>query len=406
VLEIVERQNTWRGSETVNLIASENVMSPLARRVLSSDFWHRYAEGTVGNRGYQGTRFIDEVEQICIDLFRELYKVRNVDVRPISGAVANLAVYYALTKPGDTIMSLSVPNGAHISYSEFGSAGYRGLTVSHIPFDPVEMNVNLNALFNTVSSIKPKLLMLGGSVILFPLPVKEIRKMADEVGSMVVYDGAHVMGFIGCESFQDPLAEGANVLSGSTHKTLPGPQGGVVMANDDLTFERLEKAVYPGLVSNHHLHRLPALAITLLEMKMFGKEYTNQMVKNAKMLGKALYEHGFNVLCAHKGFTESHQIVVDVSKLGGGKKVAERLEESNIIINKNLLPRDDLRVVENPSGIRLGVQEVTRFEMGEEEMEVIAEFIKRVCLDKEDPHKIKEEVITFRKGFLDVGYCF
>lgn len=405
-LKVVENQERWRGSETINLIASENVMSPLARSVLTSDFWHRYAEGTIGYRFYEGTKFVDEVEQVCVNLFKELYHANYADVRPISGAVANMAVFYAFSRPGDKVMSLSVPTGAHISYTEFGSAGYRGLNVIHIPFDEKEMNIDTEKLASVAKEVKPSLFMLGGSIILFPVPLREVREIAEEVGSIVCYDAAHVMGLIAGGLFNRPFEEGAHVVSGSTHKTLPGPQGGVVLTNDEEMFKQLKKAIFPGLVSNHHLHRLPALAIMLAEMKLFGKEYAEQIVKNAKALGKALYESGFDVLCAHKGFTESHQVVVDVSKLGRGDVVAKTLEKGNIIVNKNLLPWDDVRIAENPSGIRLGVQEMTRRGMKEEDMEKIAEFMARLIIRKEDPEKVRENVISFRKLFPKIHYCF
>jgi len=406
IVEIVDEQERWRGSETINLIASENVMSPLARRVFDSDFMHRYAEGTVGHRMYEGTGLVDVAEQTCIDLLKALSGAEYSDVRPISGAVANLAVFYAFAKPGDSVMSLNVMSGAHISYREFGSAGCRGLNITDIPFDKDEMNIDVARFSEVARKVKPKIITLGGSLFLFPSPVKEVRKIADEIGALVHYDGAHVFGLILGGRFQNPLAEEAHIFSASTHKTLPGPQGGVVLTNDETMFKALEKAIYPGLVSNHHLHRLPSLAITLAEMMAFGKEYAEQIVRNAKALGKALHGHGFKVLCAHRGFTESHQIAVDVAAYGGGDKVSKTLAAANIISNKNLLPLDDLKNVDNPSGIRLGTQEVTRRGMKEKDMQTIAEFIKRLVVDEEDPEKIKREVTRFRRGFPDIIYCF
>lgn len=404
-LEVVEEQDKWRGRETINLIASENVMSPLARSVFCSDFMHRYAEGTIGHRMYEGTQLVDVVEQFCVDLLKDLSKAEYADVRAISGALANLAVFYAFAKPGDNVMSLNVMSGAHISYREFGSAGCRGLRITDIPFDKNEMNVDVARLAEVARKVKPKIITLGGSLFLFPAPVKEVRKVADEVGAIVHYDGAHVLGLILCGKFQNPIQEGAHILSGSTHKTLPGPQGGIAATNDETMFKEFKKAIYPGLVSNHHLHRLPSLAITLAEMEAFGKEYAGQIVRNSKALGKALHEYGFKVLCAHKGFTESHQIAVNVAEYGGGDKIAKTLANANIISNKNLLPSDDLKNVANPSGMRFGTQELTRRNMKEADMQTIAEFIKRI-VDGESPERIKKEVVRFRKGFPDITYCF
>ena len=406
ILSIVERQERWRGSETINLIASENVMSPLARKVFASDFEHRYAEGTIGRRFYEGTAFVDEAEELCVGLFKELSGATYVDVRPTSGTVANMAVYYAFTRPGDLVMCLSVQAGAHISHTSFGSAGFRGLRVSYLPFDKIEMNLDLEGAVQLILEQRPRLIMLGGSVSLFPVPLEEVAEVAEEVGSILCYDAAHVLGLILGGKFQRPLREGVHVMSSSTHKTLPGPQGGVVFTNDESLFRNLQRAIFPGLVSNHHLHRLPSLAVTLAEMKVFGKAYAEQVVKNAKALASALHSEGFDVLCAHKGFTESHQVVIRVAKFGKGDKVARLLAQGNIIVNKNLLPGDSLEDSWNPSGIRLGTQEVTRWGMKEENMRTIAEFMRRIIIDGEDPAKIRRDVTEFRREFTRVHYCF
>jgi glycine hydroxymethyltransferase len=246
----------------------------------------------------------------------------------------------------------------------------------------------------------------GASVFPFPHPVKELAEVGKEVGAKVVYDGAHVLGLIAGGKFQDPLREGADVITASTHKTFPGPQGGIILAStDEETWKHIQNKIFPGLVSNHHLHRLPAMVITLLEMEKFGPEYASQIIKNAKALGKALDGNGFTVLGGDKGYTESHQLVADVRNQNGGKWVAEALEKANIILNKNLMPWDDVNNPGNPSGIRIGTQEMTRFGMKEKDMETLAELMKKVCIDKEDPEKVKNDVIDFRKNFTEVKYC-
>jgi glycine hydroxymethyltransferase len=248
---------------------------------------------------------------------------------------------------------------------------------------------------------------LGASLFTFPHPVAEVSKLAKDIGAKLMYDGAHVLGLIAAKRFQDPLREGADVITASTHKTFPGPQGGIVLANtDEETFGKIQRKIFPALVSNHHLHRLPAMYIALLEMQKFGRDYADQIIKNAQYLGRALDEKGFDVLWREKGFTQSHQLAVNVTKQGGGKFVAHELEKANIIINKNLLPMDDTKKSMNPSGIRLGVQEMTRFGMKEPEMQQIAEFFERTLIKKESPDKIKEEATALRKKFLDVQYCF
>ena len=214
-----------------------------------------------------------------------------------------------------------------------------------------------------------------------------------------------MLGLIAGGQFHDPLREGVNVVSSSTHKTFPGPNHGMILGAD-LTEEQekaLQRAVFPGVTSSHHLHAMAALAITLAEMKVYAKDYAAQAVRNSRALGEALYELGIPVLCPDLGFTRSHAIAVDVSEFGGGKDVAQKLEDANIICNKNMLPWDESSV--RPSGLRLGSQEMTRLGMRESEMKEVASFIARVCKG-EDPAKVKEDVREFKKGFSTIQYCF
>jgi len=193
----------------------------------------------------------------------------------------------------------------------------------------------------------------------------------------------------------------------STHKTFFGPQHGAIVSDGKYAAE-LKRAVFPGLVSNHHLNAVAGLAVACAEMKEFGESYANQVIKNAKTLGQALYERGFNVLAEHKGFTESHQLVIDVTKIGDGGTIEKQLENNNIIVNRNLLPWDikEGRHFMHPGGIRLGVSEVTRLGMKQQEMVDIAEFIKRALLSKEESGKLREDIKQFRENYQSVQYCF
>ena len=193
----------------------------------------------------------------------------------------------------------------------------------------------------------------------------------------------------------------------STHKTLPGPQHGMILCRKELT-EAINKAVFPGMVSNHHLHAVAALAIALAEMLEFGEAYTAQIIRNAKALGQALYDRGFAVLCPDQGFTASHQLVVDITKYGDGGTLEGKLEKAGIILNRNLLPWDirEGRHYKNPGGIRLGTSEVTRLGMKEGEMGEIAEFLKRLVIDGEGPESVAKDVADFRRGFQRIHYAF
>ncbi len=385
------------------LIASENITSNPVRMLLASDLSHRYAEGDVGNRFYQGCKYIDEIEEKALQYAKELFDAEHVNVKPVSGVNANIAALFALTSPLDRIMALSVPNGGHISHSKYSIPAMRNLALETFPFDIKEMNIDTAKMLKEIKLKRPSLLLFGGSLFLFPHPVSEARVAADEVGAKIVYDASHVLGLIAGNQFQDPLREGADVIASSTHKTFPGPQGAIILCKVDIK-EKIEQAVFPGTVSNHHLHHVAGLAVTLAEMLQFGKAYAAQTLTNAKVLAQCLYEEGLDVLCEHKGFTESHQIAINAFKYGGGAAVAQKLEQANIIINKNLLPSD--KDPDKPTGIRLGVQELTRIGMRQSEMREIASLITRVVRAKADVNKIKDEVKELRKGFQEVKYCF
>ena len=347
---------------------------------------------------------------------KRLYNAEFVDVRPISGVVANLVVYTAFTEPGDTMMALSIPCGGHITMGKKklgGTAGaVHGLVVEYLPLDYKELNIDVDRAKAKIEKLAnegrpPKLVMFGASVFPFPHPVKELADTLHSVGATVGYDAAHVAGLIAGKQFQDPLREGADVVSLSTHKTFFGPQHGGVLSWERHA-DKIKRATFPGMVSNHHLHAVAGVTIACAELLAFGEEYAGQVVRNARALAQALYERGFNVLAEHKGFTRSHVILIDITKYGDGGTIEETLEKANIIINRNLLPWDikEGRHFMHPGGIRLGVSEITRLGMRESEMTEIAEFMKRVVIDKEPPEKVKADVVEFRKNYQKVHYCF
>lgn len=403
IKDYIEKQEIWR-KHTINLIASENITSPAAKRAVASGFMHKYAEGWPKQRYYQGCKYIDEVELLGNSAFYQLFNADYVDLRPVSGAVANISMFFGLTRPGDTIISLDTSDGGHITHAKFGAAGLRGLNVVEFPYDEEEMNIDTDKTIKRINEVNPKLILFGGSVFLFPHPVKEIAETSDAI---VVYDAAHVLGLIAGKQFQDPFKEGAKIMTASTHKTFPGPQGGVLMAKnlDQQNMTNVQWAIFPGCMSNHHLHHVAGKAITAYEMLKYGEDYAKQTIKNAQKFGEAMTENGFTVAAEHKGFTKSHQIVLDFKEYIG-KWAAETLEEANIITNKNLLPWDPVENSSNPSGMRLGTQEMTRVGMKESEMEYIAELFKKVLLDKKDPEEIRKEVSEFRENYQKVHYGF
>jgi glycine hydroxymethyltransferase len=402
--KIIKEHNEMMRS-SIPLIASENITSALVRKCYLSDFGHRYAEGKVGERYYAGCKFIDEVEKMAIDLTKKLFDAEHVNVQPISGVVANLAAFFALTEPEDIIFSISVPCGGHISHDKMSAAGYRGLKVVYYPFDVEEMNIDVDATKKLAKDVKPNLFVLGSSLILRHQPVREIKEIAENLDAYVMFDASHVLGLIAGRVYRNPMKEGADVLTSSTHKTFFGPQRGLILSKKELA-KRIDKAVFPGVVSNHHLHSLAGYVVATMEMLEFGEAYAKQVVRNARRLAEKLYDLGYKVLGEKFGFTETHQIAIDVRNLGGGDRVARRLEEVGIIVNKNLMPWDSVDIAQNPSGIRIGVQEVTRLGMKEEEMEKIAEFMDMALKDRKDLKEIRKEVKEFRKDFQTVKYSF
>lgn len=409
VIDIVERQNKWRREQCINLIASESVMSPLADRVFASDFEGRYNEHTGPDCHYEGTQLSYEIEEMCNDIFRQAFNTRFADVRPISGAIANLIVFNAFTKPGDIIVSLGIPSGAHVSHTRWGMAGVCGL--KHVPmyFDADRMNLNVEKSVDLIKRVNPKMVMFGASMFLFPEPVKEITMQIDPK-IKVVYDAAHVFGLVYNKRFQFPFRDGVHILTSSTHKTFQGPQGGIIIGSPQLSdddWQKIDRSVFPGTLSNTHIHRFPSLAISALEMNQFGQEYAEQVVKNAKAFARSLHNRGFRALCPQLDFTESHQVIADVKQFGGGQFVAKQMARCNVILNKMALPWDSPHdATHNPSGVRLGVQELTRWGMKEGEMETVAAFFRRVLIDKEDPEKVKKDVNWLKYKFNEIKYCF
>ncbi len=408
VLAAVERNARWRGEECINLLAPEAPMSPTVQRLLSAEVGQRAAEGHIGpaNRWFAGTRYIDEIEALCVELLKEAFGARYADHRLVAGMIGNMAVYSALTEPGDRVMSLAQPVGGHSSNRLDGPAGVRGLEIHDIPMDPRELEVDLGAFEERARHTRPRLVAIGATMTLFPYPVREMADAVSEWGGRVYFDGAHQMGLIAAGLFQDPLAEGAVVLTGSAGKTFSGPQSGIMVWNDPSLTEPLTAAVFPVLAATHQVNRVAALAAAAAEFLAFGKEHMAQIVANAQALGRALDERGIPMLGSHKGYTRTHQVIAHVRAYGGGAEVAGRLAEANIITNKNLIPDDGPEDWDRPSGLRIGTTEVTRLGMKGPEMAAVADLMADVIEGRRDPHDVRPEVVEIRKGFRTVRYCF
>ncbi len=386
-LERLERtmklHEDWRVGECLNLIPSENQSSAHSRSALTTDLGNRYS---APDKFYRGARFLDEVQALAEDVARKVFSARYADVRPLSGHTADMAVLLSLTSRGDTILSVSPENGGYPGISHQGLGKLLGLKNLYFPYDDALVNIDAKASKRLVEAEGPKLVFFGSSFIPFPHPVREVSSGHKE--GVCVFDGSHVMGLIAGGEFQDPLREGCSLLIGSTHKSLPGPQGGMILSNSDEVFESVSKSIHPGIVDNIHWNRVAALAITLIEMMQFGRSYAKAVVHNSQALGRNLDSLGVRVRGATQGFSKSHQVLLDYD----AKKLAffaERLEQANIIID---------------NGGRIGTNEMTHMGFGVHEMEEVAELISLIVLGKKPPDLVKKRVRTLVKEFNEPKY--
>lgn len=405
VEELDRRQRVHLTEHCINLYPGTNIMSPRVASLLSSTVATRASEGHPGAKYQTGLRWSEETEVIAAELIRRLFDAEYAEVRALSGTMANMAVLNSLTEPGDAIFSLSTPVGGHISHQTIGAAGYRGLSIHQIPYDPEAWRIDLEKLESEATAHEPRLIVVGASLILFPYPLREVRAIADKVGARVMYDAAHVAGLIAGGEWQHPLEEGAHVMTASAYKTFGGPPGGFIVTNDPDIARGVDRAVFPGMTANFHSNRLPALAIAAADMLAFGRDYATACRDNAQHLAAAFKKEGLTVAGEARSHTAGHMLALDVRGQGGGKLAATKLESANIVCNMNLLPRDSIRTLKNPSGIRLGVHEVTRWGMGPEEMERIADLFNQVLVEDRPVEEVRAAVRDLKAGFDEVHYC-
>jgi len=392
----------------LGMIASENIVSPMVQKIVASDLHGRYAEGLPGKRYYQGCDDFDTIESLGIQLAQKVFKAPFANIQSTSGTVSNIGALKALAKPGDKITAVSTADGGHISHARMGAVGLRDLDLSTYPWDVERMEPDVEGACSLIRNTEPKIALVGQSVFLFPTPLREIADAAHEVGASVMYDGAHVLGLIAGGCFQDPLREGADIVTGSSHKTFPGPQGGFLLSSsEDASFQRkLNTAIFPGVCSSYHLHHVAGKVVALAEFEEYGVAYAQDIIKNAQSFASALAAEGFDVLAESRGYTASHQVLTRHGETdsGAGAKAALLLEESGIITNMNMLPGDTKALT--PSGLRLGVQELTRVGMGTLEMQEVAKLYARVLLHQEDPKVVRKDVVQLKSDFQIIRYCF
>jgi glycine hydroxymethyltransferase len=328
-----------------------------------------------------------------------------VDVRLPSGTLANEAAFSALVPHGSIAFAHGLDGGGHISHARFGALGKRAARIVELPRLPDGYRLDAPKAREMIKAERPRIVVLGRSLFLFPEPVREIKEACVEADATILYDASHVLGLVAGGAFQDPLGEGADLITASTHKTYFGPQRGMIAARgkDEEFWKPIDRAVFPGVTSNHHLFSLPSLHAASLEVREFGAAYAQAIVRNARALAAALHKRGLHVDAADLGYTASHQVAVDVSAHGGGREVGRRLAASGIICNMNVLPGRDGQTPFRPAGIRIGVQEMTRFGMGESEMGRIAELIHASVVGHKN---VEEDCRRLRSEFPEIRYAY
>lgn len=389
------KEEAKRQIEGIELIASENYVSDDVLKAMGSILTNKYSEGYPSKRYYGGNEYIDNIEDECISRVKDLFGAEHVNVQPYSGSPANLAVYFAFLNPHDKTMGMDLAAGGHLTH------GFK-VSISGKYFDSVSYGVNENGYidYDEVRRIaiehKPKLIWSGFSAYSRIIDWKKFRDIADEVGAILVADISHVAGLIASGIYPSPVGI-ADVVTTTTHKTLRGPRGAVIMCKQEYA-EAIDKAVFPGLQGGPHNHITAGIAIAMKEAssKEF-KEYSKQVVANAKLLANELISKGFSVV---SGGTDNHLFLIDTVKSVNlsGKEASDILESVNITVNKNAIPNDP-RKPWDPSGIRIGTPAITTRGFKEQDIKFVAEIISMALKKEEDVNILKSKVIEYARRF-------
>jgi len=402
--ELVRENRRIHDRDGINLNPASNVMNPRAEALLACGLGPRASLGHPGDKYEMGLQAVERIEVIAAELAAEVFGARFAEVRVGSGALANLYVFMATCRPGDTIIAPPAQIGGHVTHHAAGAAGLYGLATVPAPVLADGYTVDVDALRALAHERRPRLITLGGSLNLFPHPVAAVRDIADEVGAILMFDAAHLSGMVAGGAWANPLAEGAQVMTMSTYKSLGGPPGGLVVGNDEALFERIDAIAYPGLTANFDAGRVAALALGLLDWKEHGAAYAHAMQATARALAQALERAGLPVFAAARGATTSHQFAVEAARWSGGQAAARRLEPARLLACGIGLPGE--LVPECPgdvNGLRLGVPEIVRLGMEPAHMPELGGLIA-AALRADDPAAVAADVTAFRHRFSGLRY--
>ncbi len=389
----IMRQDLDRQQNCLTLIPSENYASKAVMQMQSSILANKYAEGYPGNRYYNGCEYIDQIETLAIERAKRLFGVDHVNVQAHAGTQANMAVYHALLEPGDTIISMKLDHGGHLSHGLPQNFAGRYYRIVPYGVDEETERINMNGIAALVEEHRPKLIIVGASAYPRWFDFAQWQEIADSVNAYLLADIAHIAGLIAADVHPDPVPY-CDFITTTTHKTLRGPRGAIIMCRAEFA-HAIDHAVMPGLQGGPFMHTIAAKAVGFKEaMEPAFKEYQKQVVRNAKALAQRLIENEFRLV---SGGTDNHLMIIDLSatfeKLSG-RQAANHLEEAGVIVNKNTIPFDKRSPV-TTSGIRLGTPMVTVRGMKEAEMQLIGDFISEVLRERKSTtvkNHIKEKV--------------
>ena len=388
--------------DCVNLNPAANVMNPRAEALLARGLGSRPSLGYPGDKYEMGLEAIERIEVLTAELAAEVFGARHVEYRVGSGALANLYAFMATAKPGDRIIVPPASIGGHVTHHAAGAAGLYGLEIHAAAVDPDRFTVDLDQLRLDARRLRPALITIGGSLNLAPHPVPEIRAIADEVGCPVLYDAAHLSGLIAGRAWQQPLDEGAQLVTMSTYKSLAGPAGGLILTNDADLARRIDGIAFPGLTANFDVGRCAALAVTLIDWQSHGRAYAAMMLETAEALAAALAGHGLPVWRTPAGFTASHQLALLAAPWGGGQRLAKLLRRANLLASGIGLPAPT--VDDDMNGLRLGTNELARRGMTGADMAELAALVARVLVQGEAPESVAPDTSAFRRRFQGVHF--
>jgi glycine hydroxymethyltransferase len=398
---LAEANRRIHDRDCFNLNPATNVMNPRAEALLSAGLGSRPSLGYPGDKYEMGLEAIEEIETIAAELAAEVFRAKYAELRVFSGAMANLYGFMALTKPGDPIIAPPAAVGGHVTHHAAGCAGLYGLVTHAAPVDAHGYTVDLDALRDLARKVRPVLITIGGSLNLFPHPVRDIRAIADEVGARVMFDAAHQCGIIAGGQWDDPLAEGADLMTMSTYKSLGGPAGGLIVTNDAGIAERLDRIAFPGMTANFDAGRVAALAMTLLDWRDLGAAYAGKMISVARALAAALAAEGMPVFASRDGATASHQFALEAAAFGGGQTASKTLRKAGFLACGIGLPLPE--VAGDLNGLRIGTPELVRRGVTEADAPALARLIA-AALRSNDPEGLAPETAALRAQFQGLHY--